>query len=61
MGCSTYLKELIHAYHPDRALLRLQAYLWFLEFLKLEGDAEPAVIRLLASHLDVRDKYRQFP
>ena len=41
-----YLKDLIVSYLPtEHFALRLQAYLWFLEFSKVEWEAEPSVIR----------------
>ena len=41
------VKDLIVRYFPNRAL-RLQAYLRFLELLKVEWEAEPSVIRPLS-------------
>ena len=41
----SYLKDLIVTEH---FALRLQVYLWFPEFLKVEWEAEPSVIRPLS-------------
>ena len=42
----SYLKDLIVRYFPNRA--QLQVYLLFPEFLKVEWEAEPSVIRPLS-------------
>jgi len=44
----SYLKDLIVRYFPNKALLKLQVYLWFPEFLKVEWESEPSVIRPLS-------------
>ena len=44
----SYLKELIGTYHPNRAVFSETAGLWFLEFPKVEWEAEASVFRLLS-------------
>ena len=40
--------SLLDIFQTEHFALRLQVYLWFPEFLKVEWEAEPSVIRYLS-------------
>lgn len=39
--------------------IKLQAYLWFLQFLKVEWEAEPSAFRLLSCGSDSQPAFRR--
>jgi len=44
--------SLLHIFPTELFALRLQVYLWLAEFLKVEWEAEPSVIRPLSYPLN---------